>query len=238
MTVTVDIWTDINCPFCYLGKGRFEAALRGFDRRDDVVVVHHSFELDPTVPADVSGAVEQHIADKYGISAEQVLANERGIAAQAGELGLPYKVGGRDYGSSFDMHRLLHFALSQGKQETLLDALYAGNFAEDAPLFGDRERLVGVAVTAGFDEQAVRGVLDDPEAYAEDVRRDEQQAAALGVSGVPFFVFGGKYGVSGAQPVETFTRALEMASSEQIVTVGADSADTCGPDGCAVPQAD
>ncbi|MGV9709518.1 DsbA family oxidoreductase [Gordonia sp. NPDC003424] len=234
MTVTVDIWTDINCPFCYLGKGRFEAALRDFPQRDDVVVVHRSFELDPSVPSDMSGPVEQYIAGKYGIGVEQVLANERGIAAQAGELGLPYKVGGRDYGSSFDMHRLLHFALAQGKQESLLDALYAGNFADDAPLFGDRERLVGVAVDAGLDERSVRTVLDS-DAYADDVRRDEQQAAALGVSGVPFFVFGGKYGVSGAQPVETFTRALELAAGEQVVTVGADGA-ACGPDGCAVPQ--
>lgn len=237
MTVTVDIWTDINCPFCYLGKGRFEAALSDFAQRDEVTVVHHSFELDPTLSLDVTGAVEEHIATKYGISSEQALANERGIAAQAGELGLPYKVGGRDYGSSFDMHRLLHFALSIGRQDALLEALYAGNFADDEPLFGDRERLVAVSVSAGLDESRVRAVLDDPDAFADDVRRDEQQAAALGVSGVPFFVFSGKYGVSGAQPVEVFTRALELAASEQIVTVGAD-ADACGPDECAVPQGD
>lgn len=241
MSVTVDIWTDINCPFCYLGKGRFEAALQDFDRRDDVTVVHHSFELDPTLPADATGSVEEHIAHKYGISTDQATANERGIAAQAGELGLPYRVGGRDYGSSFDMHRLLHFALSQGRQEALLDALYAGNFADEAPLFGDRERLVTIAVDAGFDAREIRAVLDDPDAFADDVRRDEHQAASMGVSGVPFFVFGGKYAVSGAQPVETFTRALQLAADEQLVPVTVDAADAgeaCGPDGCALPQGD
>src|SRR5690606_27981699 len=115
---------------------------------------------------------------------------------------LPYRTSGRDYGNSFDMHRLLHFALDQGRQDALIDALYAANFADEAPLFADTERLVTVAVGAGLDETAVRGVLADPDAYAEDVRRDERQAAQLGATGVPFFVLDNKYAVSGAQPTE------------------------------------
>ncbi|MFW0782921.1 DsbA family oxidoreductase [Gordonia sp. CPCC 206044] len=235
MSITVDIWTDINCPFCYLGKGRFEQALSQFPARDDVTVVHRSFELDPTLSVDASGSVEEHIAQKYGISVEEAQANERNVAAQATELGLAYRTSGRDFGSSFDMHRLLHFALTVGKQAELLDSLYAGNFADDQTLFGDHERLVTVAVRAGLDETDVRAVLDDPDAHAEDVRRDEQEAASIGVTGVPFFVFGGKYAVSGAQPTEIFTRALQLVSEEQLTTLDAQSAQVCGPDGCAVP---
>jgi predicted DsbA family dithiol-disulfide isomerase len=235
MTVTVDIWTDINCPFCYLGKARFAAALAEFPQRDSVQVVHRSFELDPTLPADATGPVEEHIAQKYGISVEQVHANERGIAAQVEAFGLPYLTSGRDFGSSFDMHRLLHFARELGRQEELLDALYAGNFAESEPVFGSHERLVDIAVRAGLDEAKIREVLADPAAYADAVRRDEQEASALGVSGVPFFVFGGKYAVSGAQPPEVFTQALELAWGDRLVPVGVEDAESCGPDGCAVP---
>ncbi|MFI1918645.1 DsbA family oxidoreductase [Nocardia sp. NPDC020380] len=237
MAVQVEIWTDINCPFCYLGKRRFEEALAAFPHRDGVQVVHRSFELDPTLPRDHSDAVVPHIAEKYGISEAQAAANERGIGAQAEAMGLTYRIEGRDFGSSFDMHRLLHYALAQGRQEALLDALYAANFAEDAPLFGDTDRLVQVAGGAGFDETEVRAVLNDPEAYADAVRADEAEAARLGARGVPFFVLDRKYGVSGAQPAEVFAQALQQAWSDQepelqIVA----EADTCGPDGCALPE--
>lgn len=233
----VEVWTDINCPFCYLGKARFSQALEQFAHRDDVEVVHRSFELDPGLPADTSGPVVAKIAQKYGITEAQAAANERGIASQAAEMGLGYVTSGRDYGSSFDMHRLLHFALEQGRQEALLDALYAANFADDAPLFGDADRLVTIAVSAGFDESAVRAVLDDPSAYADAVRADEAEAAALGANGVPFFVFDRKYGVSGAQPTETFAQVLDKAWSERVpaVQLVGSADDVCGPDGCAVP---
>ncbi|WP_336082542.1 DsbA family oxidoreductase [Nocardia sp. SSK8] len=235
MTTRVEIWTDINCPFCYLGKARFEQALSGFEHRDDIEVVHRSFELDPALPATESGPVIPHIAAKYGIDVEQAAANERAIGAQAHALGLPYRTSGRDYGNSFDMHRLLHFALDQGRQDALLDALYAANFAEEAPAFADTERLVAVATGAGFDETAVRAVLADPHAYAEAVRQDEREAAQLGATGVPFFVFDGKYAVSGAQPTEVFTQALTTAWNDRPapVVLAADDT-TCGPDGCAV----
>lgn len=236
MAVQVEIWTDINCPFCYLGKRRFEEALEAFPHRDGVEVVHRSFELDPTLDKGHSDAVVPHIAEKYGISEAQAAANERGIGAQAEAMGLKYQTEGRDFGSSFDMHRLLHFALEKGRQDALLDALYAANFADARPLFGDTERLVEVAAAAGFDETEVRAVLDNPDAYADAVRADEAEAARLGARGVPFFVIDRKYGVSGAQPSDVFTQALERAWSdhEPELEVLAD-ADTCGPDGCAVP---
>ncbi|MBL1078081.1 DsbA family oxidoreductase [Nocardia sp. 2] len=237
MTVEVEIWTDINCPFCYLGKRRFEEALEAFPHRDSVRVVHKSFELDPTLPPGHSDAVVPHIAQKYGISEAQAAANERGIGAQAEAMGLTYRTEGRDFGNSFDMHRLLHYALELGRQDVMLDALYAANFAEDQALFGDTERLVKVAAAAGFDEAGVRAVLDDPNAYADAVRADEAEAARLGARGVPFFVLDRKYGVSGAQPPEVFAQALEQAWSEhapQLDILG--DGDACGPDGCALPE--
>ncbi len=235
LSTRVEIWTDINCPFCYLGKARFEQALADFAHRDDVEVVHRSFELDPTLPAGSTRPVIPAIAEKYGITVEQAAANERGIGAQAAAMGLPYQTAGRDSGNSFDMHRLLHYALDQGKQEAMLDALYAGNFAETEPVFGDTERLVALAVRAGLDETSVRAVLADPDAYADAVRADEAEAAALGATGVPFFVFDGKYAVSGAQPAETFTRALNTAWNDRPAPQLIADGETCGPDGCAVP---
>lgn len=209
MSITVDIWADVNCPFCYLGKARFAEALAAFD--DDVTVVNHSFELDPTIPPSTSEPVVKHIADKYGISTQQAAANEERIGAQAAEMGLPYQTAGRDYGSSFDMHRLLHLAAEHGKQNQLLDALYHANFGDSERLFGNDERLAAIAIGIGLDEATVRRTIDDKTAYADDVRRDEQRATEIGVTGVPFFVFGGKYAVSGAQPVEVFTQALRAA---------------------------
>ncbi|MFJ9036545.1 DsbA family oxidoreductase [Streptomyces sp. NPDC102406] len=236
----VEIWTDINCPFCYLGKARFEQALDAFPHKDQVEVVHRSFELDPAVAKGDTGLVVPRIAEKYGISEAQAAANERGLGAQAQALGLPYLTEGRDYGNSFDLHRLLHLAKDKGVQDALVDALYRGNFAEDGSVFADEEHVVRLAVAAGLDEADVRAVLADPDAYADAVRADEREAAELGATGVPFFVLDRTYGVSGAQPAEVFTQALTQAwdnRSPLTVIDSAGDADACGPDGCAVPQA-
>ncbi|MFD8570988.1 DsbA family oxidoreductase [Streptomyces sp. NPDC059639] len=236
----VEIWTDINCPFCYIGKSRFEQALDAFPHKDEVEVVHRSFELDPTVKKGETGLVVPHIAQKYGISEAQAAANEQGLGQQAASLGLPYLTEGRDYGNSFDLHRLLHLARDKGVQDALIDALYQGNFVDKESVFADEEHVVRLAVGAGLAEADVRGVLADPDVYADAVRADEREAAELGATGVPFFVLDRKYGVSGAQPAEVFTQALTQAwgaRSPLTVIDTADGGDTCGPDGCAVPQA-
>ncbi|GIZ96650.1 DSBA oxidoreductase [Tsukamurella sp. TY48] len=237
----VDVWTDINCPFCYIGKARFEKALEGFEHSGDVQVIHRSFELDPSATPGSSEPVVPMIAKKYGISEAEAAANERGLGAQAQELGLQYQVSGRDAGNSFDMHRLLHWALELGRQEALLDALYAANFASADPAFGDRERLVAIAESAGFDGAAARAVLDDETAYADAVRADEATASKIGINGVPFFVFDGKYAVSGAQLPSVFTQALDRAWAdrpEPLTVIGDDDAAACGPDGCELPARD
>ncbi|MEY9489448.1 putative DsbA family dithiol-disulfide isomerase [Streptomyces calvus] len=135
------------------------------------------------------------------------------------------------------MHRLLHHAHEQGRRPELLDLLYRANFAEERSVYNDDERLVGLATAAGLDEDAVRRVLADPEAYADEVRADEREAAQLGATGVPFFVLDRKYGVSGAQPAEVLAQALTRAWDERSPLTPVDGdAKACGPDGCAVPQ--
>ncbi|MEU3441933.1 DsbA family oxidoreductase [Streptomyces griseoincarnatus] len=235
----VEIWSDIACPWCYVGKARFEKALASFPHRDGVEVVHRSFELDPGRAKDDIEPVLTMLTKKYGMSQAQAEAGEDNLGAQAAAEGLPYRTRGRDHGGTFDMHRLLHFAREHGRQEQLLDLLYRANFAEERSLFGDDERLVGLAGAAGLDPEAARAVLADQEAYAAEVRADEQDAARLGARGVPFFVLDRKYGVSGAQPVDVFTRALTQAWGERsplTLVDGGTDAEACGPDGCAVPE--
>jgi predicted DsbA family dithiol-disulfide isomerase len=150
---------------------------------------------------------------------------------------------GRDHGNTFDMHRLLHLAKRHSRQDELIQILYRANFAEERSVFAEGDdRLVELAVEAGLDADEVRRVLADPDAYADDVRADEREAAQLGATGVPFFVLDRAYGVSGAQPAEVFTQALTQAWGDRspltlLDTGGTDDAHACGPDGCAVPQA-
>ncbi|MBT3150645.1 DsbA family oxidoreductase [Streptomyces sp. CHD11] len=233
----VEIWSDIACPWCYVGKARFEKALASFPHREQVEVVHRSFELDPgRAKGDIQPVITM-LTKKYGMSRAQAEAGEDNLGAQAAAEGLPYRTRGRDHGGTFDMHRLLHHAREQGRQVELLDLLYRANFAEERSVFDDDERLVELAAGAGLDTDAVRAVLADPAAYADEVRADEREAAELGANGVPFFVLDRKYGVSGAQPAEVFTQALTQAWGERPpLTMAGGGAEVCGPDGCAVPQ--
>ncbi|MFJ4512422.1 DsbA family oxidoreductase [Streptomyces sp. NPDC088816] len=237
----VEIWSDIACPWCYVGKARFEKALAAFPHREQVEVVHRSFELDPGRAKDDVQPVIAMLTKKYGMSEAQAHEGEDNLGRQAAAEGLDYRTRGRDHGSTFDMHRLLHLAKEHGRQSELLDALYRANFAEERSVFTEGgERLVELAVAAGLDADAARKVLAEPDAYAEEVRADEREAAQLGASGVPFFVLDRKYGVSGAQPAEVFTQALTQAWGERspltLLQSGDADGDACGPDGCAVPR--
>jgi predicted DsbA family dithiol-disulfide isomerase len=236
----VEIWSDIACPWCYVGKARFEKALDTFPHRDEVEVVHRSFELDPGRAKGDIQPVLTMLTKKYGMSEAQARAGEENLGTQAAAEGLPYRTRDRDHGNTFDMHRLLHLAKARGLQDELIGLFYKANFAEERTVFGDDERLVELAVAAGLDADEARGVLADPAAYADDVRADEREAAELGANGVPFFVLDRTYGVSGAQPAEVFAQALAQAWGERprltlLQDEGAD-AEACGPDGCAVPR--
>ncbi|MCS0603229.1 DsbA family oxidoreductase [Streptomyces sp. LP11] len=235
----VEIWSDIACPWCYVGKARFEKALAAFPHREQVEVVHRSFELDPGHPKGDVQPVITMLTAKYGMSEAQAQAGEDNLGAQAAAEGLDYRTRDRDHGNTFDMHRLLHLAKEHGRQDALTQILYRANFAEERSVFSEGdERLVELAVEAGLDADRVRAVLADPDAYADEVRADEREAARLGANGVPFFVLDRAYGVSGAQPAEVFTNALTQAWGERspLTLVDQGDAQACGPDGCAVPQ--
>ncbi|MGW3832360.1 DsbA family oxidoreductase [Streptomyces microflavus] len=235
----VEIWSDIACPWCYIGKARFEKGLAEFAHRDEVEVVHRSFELDPGRAKGQTEQVIDMLATKYGRTREEAASMEANVAANAQAEGLGYRTEGRDHGSTFDIHRLLHLAKARGRQDELLTLAYRANFAEERSVFDD-DVLLALAVEAGLDADEARAVLADPEAYADEVRADEREASELGANAVPFFVLDRRYGISGGQPSEVFVQALEQAWKDRpvttLTTVGGDAA-ACDTDGaCEVPQ--
>ncbi|MGW2634956.1 DsbA family oxidoreductase [Streptomyces chattanoogensis] len=233
----VEIWSDIACPWCYIGKARFEAGLAAFAQRygsEGVEVVHRSFELDPEAPAATDVPVLDMLAAKYGVSRAQAEAMEARVADAAAGEGLAYR-SDRIHGNTFDLHRLLHLAKAHGVQDALLGAFYRANFAEARNL-ADPAVLTATAAAAGVPAEEAARVLADPGAYAREVRADERAAAELGATGVPFFVIDRRYGISGGQPAEVFRQALERAHADGGTepVAGGDAA-VCGDDGCAVP---
>jgi predicted DsbA family dithiol-disulfide isomerase len=205
----VDIWSDIVCPWCYVGKARFEKALSGFAHRGEVEVVYHSFELDPGYPAGKRGETNlQMLARKYGMSAAQARDADGQVAALARAEGLGFEVE-RPIGNTFDLHRVIHLGRAKGVQRDLLTAVNEAYFAQARQVF-DHAVIADVAAGAGLDPVAVREVLDG-DGWADEARQDEAQAQQIGISGVPFLVLDMRLGVSGAQPTELFAKALDQA---------------------------
>jgi predicted DsbA family dithiol-disulfide isomerase len=199
----VEIWADVICPWCYIGKARFEKALARFEHRAEVAVVHRAFELDPDKTS--VEPVPQMLAAKFGPRAAEM---ENSVAQLARDEGLGYRQD-REVGNTFDVHRLLHLAGERGLQQELLNAVLHANFAEARTLF-TAESLTEIAAEAGLDRTDIRAVLDSA-AYADEVRTDEKRAREIGISGVPFVVVDGRLAVAGAQPAELFERALTQA---------------------------
>lgn len=233
----IEIWSDVVCPWCFVGKRRLERALEGFEHRDDVEVVYRSFELDPTAPQHGHELTTGVLARKYGRSEDEMRDMQQQLIDTAAGEGLQMRLFDNVHTNTIDAHRLLHLALETGGpalQRTLKEALLTSYFtrAEDV---GDHAVLTAVAVSAGLDAARVGAVLASDE-YADAVAADIAQARAYGATGVPFFVVDRAYGVSGAQPSEVFTQVLERAWAEShpvLQTVGGD-AEACGPDGCAI----
>ena len=209
----VDIWSDVVCPWCYVGKARFEKALRTFPHRDQVEVVYHSFQLDPGYPKDKRGETNlQMLSRKFGRPPAEARAMDGQVGALARAEGLGFDTE-RPIGNTFDLHRVLHLGLDKGVQRELLGAINEAYFAEARQVF-DPGVITEVAAGAGLAPAAVREVLDG-DAYAGEVQQDEALARDIGISGVPFFVFDMAIGVSGAQPTEFFTQAIDQAWERQ-----------------------
>jgi predicted DsbA family dithiol-disulfide isomerase len=209
--VRVDVWSDIICPWCYLGRARFEQALAGFEHRDQVEVVHHSFQLDPSYPAGHTELSTEMLSRKYGMAVAEAAAMEAKMEQTAAAEGLEYHMDGLHIGNTSDAHRVVHLAASVGLQDAMVERLFRAHFTERRSVFS-RESLVTLAVEVGLDEAEVRAVLES-DRYADAVAEDAAAASRLGANGVPFFVIDMRYGVSGAQPTELFTQALTEAWS-------------------------
>jgi predicted DsbA family dithiol-disulfide isomerase len=205
----VEIWSDVVCPWCYLGKRHFEAALESFDHRADVDVVYRSFELDPTAARDDTEPMIDVLARKYGMSRQQAADSQRQMTERAAAAGLEFHMDGLRRGNTRDAHRLLHLAKNVGLQPELTERLHRAYFTEQRSVF-DHDGLLEIGVEAGLDQADVRRVLASVD-YDDAVDTDEAMAASLGATGVPFFVIDRRYGISGAQPAAAITQVLHDA---------------------------
>ena len=236
----VEIWSDIACPWCYVGKRRWERALAGFAHREDVAVTWRSFELDPSAPARHAEPQAELLARKYGTTLQQAEAMNARMTAEAAKEGLAFRLDRVQVGNTFDAHRLLHEAAAHGLRDRLVERLFAAYLAEGEAL-GDHDVLARLAAEVGLDADAVRAMLAS-DRHADAVREDETRARRLGITGVPFFVLDGRLGVSGAQPPEVLLGALTQAweaAHPALQMVGDEdrrgAADAgCGEDGCAI----
>jgi predicted DsbA family dithiol-disulfide isomerase len=231
-TLQIDVWSDIVCPWCAIGKRRLEAALDGFSHRDDVKVVWRAFELDPSAPAVRAGDNVARLAEKYGRTKAEAEAMIQSVTDTAAKDGLDFQLFRARAGNTFDGHRVLHLAAERGLQDAVKERFFRGYMSEGQAI-GDHEVLVRLASEAGLDAEEVRAVLAS-DRYAREVREEEETARRLGIHGVPFFVLAGKYAISGAQPAHVIAGALEKAWAslpgiEDVAEQGA----VCGPEGCA-----
>ena len=209
MAMIIEIWSDVVCPWCYVGKRNFGTALADFEHRDDIEVTYRSFELDPSAPTVREGDYVTHLARKYGMSAAQARNMIDSMTKTAASAGVILDFERARPGNTFDAHRLLHLAKDFGRQEALKERLMRATFTDGEPI-GDREALVRLAGEAGIPTEDAAAALES-DAYAADVRADEALALDLGISAVPFFVINRAFGIPGAQAPDVILQVLERA---------------------------
>lgn len=230
-TLTVEIWSDLICPWCWIGKRRFDEALAAFAHAGQVEVVLRAYRLMPGHPVE---PVEAMLAGKYRMSSAQVDQMLRQVTDAAASVGLDYDLPGTLAGDTLDAHRLVKLAEATGRAHALTERLYRAYFCEHGSLF-DHAALLDFAVEAGLERSAAEAVLGS-NAYRAEVEADIARAEQIGGRGVPLFVFGGRYAVSGAQPADMFAQALDQAWRDGgIVELTGGDAAACGPDGCELP---
>jgi predicted DsbA family dithiol-disulfide isomerase len=230
ISVHVEIWSDIACPWCYVGKRRFENALESFEHRDAVRVTWRAFELDPGAPAAREYDGTTHLAEKYGMSHSKALEMQERMTQTAAGEGLEFRFDIARGGNTFDAHRLVHLAAAHGLQDAMKERLMRAYLTE-GELMADHAALARLATEVGLPADEVASMLES-DRYSAEVRDDERVAHGLGIHAVPFFVVDRKYGASGAQPPEMLLELLRQAwPAEPAISVVAEGA-ACGPDGC------
>ena len=218
-TIKVDIWSDVQCPWCYIGKRKFEAGVAAYG--DAVEVEYHSFELAPDTPVDFAGSPVDYFSERKGMPVPQVLEMLERVTGIAESVGLHYDYDSVHQTNTVKAHELLHFAKEQGRQAETAERLMSAYFTEGRHL-GREDELVSLAAEAGLDADAAREALRSGR-FLSAVRADQAQATAYGITGVPFFVIDGKYGVSGAQPAEAFSQIVRQVWGEHREAVAANA---------------
>jgi predicted DsbA family dithiol-disulfide isomerase len=204
----LEIWSDIACPWCYIGKRRMESALSQFEHADELTVTWRSFELDPNAPAEREGELAGHLARKYGMPIEQARESQRGLTEMAEQEGLRFRFDLARGANTFDGHRLVHLAAEHGRQEQMKERLMKAYFTE-GKLVSEPETLVAIGLEVGLPAAEIEELLAS-DRFAEEVRADEAAAGKLGISGVPTFIVDRKVGVTGAQPPELILEMLRQ----------------------------
>jgi len=233
----VEIWSDYVCPFCYIGKRKFELALAKFAHKEQIEIVFRSFELDPGADPNSNISTYSMLASKYGMSVEKAKQTTANVAEQAAAVGITFHFEGTVSTNTFDAHRVVHFATELGKEKKVSERLFKAYFTDGVNI-GNRERLVEIASEAGLDAEAVAAMLETAQ-FADNVREEEEEGSKLGISGVPFYVFDRKYAVSGAQSPEVFLDTLNKAWADKhpsFIQVNEGDADVTCTDGYCVPD--
>jgi predicted DsbA family dithiol-disulfide isomerase len=231
----VEIWSDVMCPFCYIGKRRFEKALEQFPAREGIDIVWKSFQLNPGMKTDPGKNINQYLSEVKGWSLAQAKQANDYVTRMARESGLNYNFAKAVVANSFDAHRLVQLAKANGKGDAMEEQLFKAYFTEGKNI-ADHDTLILLATAVGLDHDAVKKVLTGNE-YADAVERDIYEAQQIGVRGVPYFVLNDRYVVSGAQAIETFLGALNKAWDEwekerpALQDLTSDTAVVCAPGG-------
>jgi predicted DsbA family dithiol-disulfide isomerase len=224
--MNIEIWSDVICPFCYIGKTNLETALAAFPGKADVTIHHRAFRL---MPGEKPYPIEEMFAKRYGQSPAQAQASLRNVEGTAAQAGLEFHLTGTWAGDTTDAHVLLSQAADKGLEADLLDRFYRAYFTETRSVF-DRESLMALGEEVGLMPDEMQSALESPERRAA-VAADQRQAEMMRVRGVPFVLIDGQFAVSGAQPPQAFRQALDAAL--KATPIAADG-DVCGPDGCAI----
>lgn len=235
----IEVWSDIVCPFCYIGKRKLEEALAEFPHKEEVEVEFKSYQLDPSTPPYTGQDFYESMALKFG-SVEQSKQMMVGITEQGKLAGLDLQFDTMKPTNTLDAHRITKFAKEHGKDGLITEELLYANFTESKDI-GNIEVLADIAEKVGLNKAEALAVLEDKEAYAKDVHADIAEAKQLGITSVPYFIFDRKYAIKGGQPAEAFTEVLNKVWEEaQVVTpiqtLSTDTDGTCGDDGCEVPD--
>lgn len=208
----IEVWSDVVCPFCYIGKTHFDEALAQFADKENIEFVWKSFQLNPNLKTNLNQNLYEHLSESKGISVEQAKGMGNHAAQMGASAGLQLNFDQAVVANSFNAHRLIHFAKAQGLQQEMKTRLFKAYFSEGKNI-DDNETLIGLATEIGLDSEEAKSVLESDK-YAEAVKLDVKESQQLGISGVPFFVFDRKYAISGAQPAAAFLETIEKSFSE------------------------